>query len=314
MKQLDTTLIACAREALSPTARDESRVFEAVRKRLMLEMPSRNGQPRERSGGGSKARAEPGDTPGRAARHGSSGGTTGRAAPGGASSGAMGRAAMSSRGWAGFSQLSVWTKAVLGVVFLAGTGLGVGAKHLSLGSQTAPVPRILSSGPALSESAQAVPPAAARDEAGAPAARAAIAGFDRPEAIERPRRHAAEPKALGTKARGPRGSRGRLKTEAPQEAPPSSGQNAASLRPELEALQQAERALRHGDPWRAFWILQDCERLVGAGSMREERLALSNVARCTMSIEQRTQSLSRFLSEYPTSTYAERVRQSCTPR
>ena len=353
MKDLDIRLIAHARAALTPTARDEARVLAAVTKRLSLAAPDRGGRPRARTDERAIDAAERGDgsggepgpppsrprssqhatgraahegTSGSAARYGSSGGTTGRAAQEGASGGAMGyaahggvpggamgRAAMSIRSWGGLSQLSWVTKSLLGAAVLAGTGLGIGAMHMQL---RAPVPRILASGPAaISEAARAVPVAAPGGDDPASSSAALPPPPDAVASAEIARRVVSQAKASGApKWRAQRRARSRPQLQALEEVPAPRDEGAASLRPELEALQQAERALRRGDPARAFGILRDCEQLVGTGSMREERLALSTVARCAMSMELGAQWLAQFLAAYPASTYAERVREGCTRR
>jgi hypothetical protein len=85
----------------------------------------------------------------------------------------------------------------------------------------------------------------------------------------------------------------------------------ASLRIELDALQRAELALRDRRPAQALDILNECERNVTLGRMREERQAAAFVARCALFADQRAALLAEFTRNYPRSAYAARVRRSC---
>lgn len=89
---------------------------------------------------------------------------------------------------------------------------------------------------------------------------------------------------------------------------------AASLRPELDALQRAERALRDGRPELALEILRACDREVGKGTLQQERAAAEFVARCALTPQPRPDLFSEFTRAYPHSAYAERVRRSCALR
>jgi hypothetical protein len=86
----------------------------------------------------------------------------------------------------------------------------------------------------------------------------------------------------------------------------------ASLRIELDALQRAELALRDRQPARALDILNECERNVVPGRMREERQAAAFVARCALFPDQHAAMLSEFTHDYPRSAYAARVQRSCS--
>jgi hypothetical protein len=91
----------------------------------------------------------------------------------------------------------------------------------------------------------------------------------------------------------------------------SAQESPASLRVELDALERAELALRDRRPALALDILNECERNVTPGRMREERQAAALVARCALFPEQRAALLGEFTRNYPGSAYAARVQRSC---
>jgi hypothetical protein len=92
----------------------------------------------------------------------------------------------------------------------------------------------------------------------------------------------------------------------------SAQESPASLRVELDALERAELALRDRRPALALDILNECERNVTPGRMREERQAAAFVARCALFPEQRATLLGEFTRNYPRSAYAARVERSCS--
>jgi RNA polymerase sigma-70 factor (ECF subfamily) len=113
--------------------------------------------------------------------------------------------------------------------------------------------------------------------------------------------------AAGTPVR----SRHRVIVSQPAAVASAAANEPSTLRIELEALQSAERALRDRQPARALEILNACDRQVPAGRMREERLAASTVARCTLFEDRATALLDQFARVYPHSAYAQRVGRSC---
>jgi len=101
-----------------------------------------------------------------------------------------------------------------------------------------------------------------------------------------------------------------LAAQSATEQPPS----AASLARELEALRQAQRALRGGQAAQALTILEAFEReAAGSGEMQEERAAAATMARCALArAEQDKRGLyGEFVQHYPKSAYAARLRRTC---
>ncbi len=126
--------------------------------------------------------------------------------------------------------------------------------------------------------APASPPPVATFEAAPPALTAS-------PKIERPRRHA---------------------TESPPRTP------AESLALEVRALRNAERALREGHPGLASAFLDDLDRDVPEGKLREERAALRTIARCMAGDQPFGVDLVEdFSQSFPDSTYRARIEQAC---
>jgi len=87
---------------------------------------------------------------------------------------------------------------------------------------------------------------------------------------------------------------------------------AESLAAEVRALRNVERALRDGDPGLALAFLDDLDRTVPGGQMREERSALRTIARCTAGQQPFGLDLAdEFSAAYPSSAYHGRVQQAC---
>jgi len=86
------------------------------------------------------------------------------------------------------------------------------------------------------------------------------------------------------------------------------------LRRELVALRQAEWAMRAGQPSRALATLEAFEREAeGQGKMHEERAAAAALARCALAADSGESLYAKFVSRYPGSAYAARLRRACIP-
>ena len=87
---------------------------------------------------------------------------------------------------------------------------------------------------------------------------------------------------------------------------------AESLAVEVGALRNAERALRGRNPGLASAFLDQLDRAVPGGQMREERSALRTIARCAAGQQPFGINLAdEFISAYPSSAYRARVEQAC---
>jgi hypothetical protein len=96
----------------------------------------------------------------------------------------------------------------------------------------------------------------------------------------------------------------------PVEPPP--GAPAESLAVEVRGLRNVERALRDRNPGLAAAFLDDLDRQVPGGQMRQERAALRTIARCTAGDQPFGLDLAgEFQAAYPGSAYAARVEQAC---
>jgi hypothetical protein len=101
-----------------------------------------------------------------------------------------------------------------------------------------------------------------------------------------------------------------IATPEPVAPPPA----AASLRRELEALRQAQSALRSGQAAQALTVLEAFERETnGPGEMQEERAAAVTMARCALvqAEPDKRELYSAFAQRYPKSPYAARLRRTC---
>jgi hypothetical protein len=87
---------------------------------------------------------------------------------------------------------------------------------------------------------------------------------------------------------------------------------AESLVAEVRALRNTERALRDGNPGLALAFLDELDRIVPGGQMREERTALRSIARCNAGQQPFGVSLAdEFSATYAASAYRARVEQAC---
>jgi hypothetical protein len=95
-------------------------------------------------------------------------------------------------------------------------------------------------------------------------------------------------------------------------ATPPPATPAESLAVEVRALRNIERALRDGNPGLAQAFLDDLDRAVPGGQMREERSALRTIARCNAGQQPFGLDLAdEFTAAYPSSAYRARVQQAC---
>jgi outer membrane protein assembly factor BamD (BamD/ComL family) len=75
-----------------------------------------------------------------------------------------------------------------------------------------------------------------------------------------------------------------------------------------------QRALRDGRPDEALRLLAEQERKYARGALHEERAASRVIALCAAGrVAEGRRARDRFLSSYPNSPAADRVRASCTP-
>jgi hypothetical protein len=110
------------------------------------------------------------------------------------------------------------------------------------------------------------------------------------------------PPASGHRApQGPRHGTGAAAASEPE-----------SLAIEVQALRNAERALRDGAPGLALTFLQELDRRVPRGRLTEERDAAATLARCMRGDRPFDVDLAAdFVGRYPRSVYRPRVEQAC---
>jgi hypothetical protein len=205
------------------------------------------------------------------------------------------------------------SKAFVGSVLLGTLGALVSSRHADdVTVSRAPVPTAVSKvavvPPSAAEASDRTPAAPAPPAVEAPAAPVAI---QRPSAADRQRRKRVQcsDSAARTSAACRASSRDLAQALA---APPLAVQS--SLRAELSALQQAERALRAEQPKPkvALELLDAFERdAADGGKMHEERSALRAVARCSLEPASGLALSKAFTQRYPGSAYAERVARTC---
>jgi hypothetical protein len=86
------------------------------------------------------------------------------------------------------------------------------------------------------------------------------------------------------------------------------------LQAETRALADVQRALRDGQADEALRLLAEQERRFALGALHEERAASRVIALCAAGrVAEGRRARDRFLSSYPNSPAADRVRASCTP-
>ena len=114
----------------------------------------------------------------------------------------------------------------------------------------------------------------------------------------------------------PRAPVARARDAAARPAPPPAPASAAeSLAKEVTALRGVERALRDGQPGLAFALLQELDRTIPDGKLREEREATEAIARCALGrIPLGIDLAADFAEHHPDSVYLKRVEQSCARR
>ncbi|HVY39805.1 MAG TPA: hypothetical protein VHM31_17830 [Polyangia bacterium] len=124
---------------------------------------------------------------------------------------------------------------------------------------------------------------------------------DRPAAPTQP----APPAAVSTGRRAEPGRRRPVETTPPA--------TAESLAAEVRALRNVERALRDHNAGLATAYLDELDREVPGGQMREERVALRAIARCARGQQPFGVNLAEdFAAAYPASPYRGRVEQACS--
>jgi hypothetical protein len=84
---------------------------------------------------------------------------------------------------------------------------------------------------------------------------------------------------------------------------------APSLAAELAAVRAAEAAVNRGSPSEALSILD--ASATSRPNLREEREALRTLAECARAGAPRTELVKRFMTAFPASLYAPRVRAAC---
>jgi hypothetical protein len=80
----------------------------------------------------------------------------------------------------------------------------------------------------------------------------------------------------------------------------------------VQAVRNAERALRDGKPGLALTFLAELDRQVARGQLTEERDAMATLARCARGDRPIGVDLGAdFIERYPASVYRARVEQVC---
>ncbi len=101
---------------------------------------------------------------------------------------------------------------------------------------------------------------------------------------------------------------------APEPAPPAPPSAADSLKAERALLARATAALRAGDPDAALAALGEHQKKFPHGVLEEERAASTVLALCdTGRTSEGKKARDRFLSAWPRSVHASRVRAACAP-
>jgi hypothetical protein len=209
---------------------------------------------------------------------------------------------------------------MLGVGLLVGAmvggwfGFGLGRDSQKSSGWNAPpasvsdavaVPRAAPSAPSEPGSAKLWPEAAAAAWPEAPAP-PEVPALEPPAALDTtPAEAAAEGDAARRKALAAGRSRG-VRRSAPPAQPES------SLAVELAMLQRARRALNADNGRLALGIVQELDERFPKGVLVEERSATRILSLCQLErVAEAKQAARDFLGRYPSSVYAERVRQSC---
>ena len=189
--------------------------------------------------------------------------------------------AVAAAGAAGVSKLAAWA----GIGFLAGaTSVGGAKLVVGLVEPTTERARVTvkersastdqrSSGAIVSQQARRLP--------GASPASSAVAPVLRARPVEQPRRPAAD--------------LGKQSVSSLAAAPRSSG---TQLEAELSLIEQAQGALRDGDPGRALMLLAEHERRFPRGLLLEERLASRTLALCNMGLKAEAEKVAGELTQY----------------
>jgi hypothetical protein len=146
-------------------------------------------------------------------------------------------------------------------------------------------------------------PAAAEE---APAATPAAPSPEAPSLDEPPGQSAADADAARNRALGASRARAARRTPAAPAQPES------SLAVELAMLQRARRALNAENGRLALGIVEELDERFPKGVLVEERSATRILSLCQLERAAEAEQAARdFLERYPSSVYAERVRQSC---
>jgi hypothetical protein len=94
-------------------------------------------------------------------------------------------------------------------------------------------------------------------------------------------------------------------------APAAEARDSASLSDEALELRRVDRALRGNSPLLALGILDDLDRRIPRGALREEREAARLMARCKLGDGAARAAAARWLERHPRSVYAPRLRTFC---
>lgn len=277
LDELERRFVRAAQHELGPSAADRERNQAALLERLAAE-------PWGGAGGAAL------DAPGHIAR----------SAASGAVAGVWGAVRGSRIGMLGVGL-------VVGAVVGGWCGFGLGRSGWSASGEVTSPARVADAVAAPSGAASAPP------EGSAAAAQAPVAGEAPgvPEPELPP--HEAPPDEAAAAADAARDrALGSSRPRAARRAPAAPAQPESSLAVELAMLQRARRALNAENGRLALGIVEELDERFPRGVLVEERSATRILSLCQLErVAEATRAARDFLARYPSSVYAERVRQSC---
>jgi hypothetical protein len=279
LDELERRFLRAAQHELGPSAADRERNQAALLERLAAEPWS--GAPGPRL-----------DAPGHLARS--------------AGPGALGGVVAAVRG-SRFGMLGVGL--IVGATVGGWLGFGLGRDSANRAGWSAPPARVADAVAAPRAAPSAPPaasPAAVEREAAVPEAAAPAALEQQAPALDAPQQAAAD----GDGARERSMSAGQVRVV--RRAPAAPAQPESSLAVELAMLQRARRALNADNGRLALGIVQELDERFPKGVLVEERSATRILSLCQLErVADARRAAREFLERYPSSVYAERVRQSC---